>query len=168
MAGRPRKPSARHRVDGTARPDRMNVREPAFALGAPDKPACVLGRVEASREWDRIVPILVGQRTLTVADLAVLVGYCSTYADLVEVERVKASPGYSPLLVDVVIDGAGQEHQRVRANPIISSGIKSGHENRQCATQLGLTPASRAKVSSAPAETMTAFEAFAARRRDRF
>ena len=165
MAGRPRKPTAQHTLDGTARADRMNTREPAFALGAPDKPACVSARVEASREWDRIVPILVGQRTLTVADLAVLVAYCATFADLVDVETVKASPDYSPLLVDLVIDGAGQEHRRVRANPIVASGIKSSHENRQAAMQLGLTPAARAKVSSAPAPTMSAFEAFAAKRR---
>jgi len=31
--------------------------------------------------------------------------------------------------------------------------------------QLGLTPAARAKVSSAPAPAMSAFEAFAAKRR---
>ena len=165
MPGRPRKPTAQHTADGTARADRMNTREPAFAVGAPDKPDHVSARVEASREWDRIVAILVGQRTVTVADLAILVAYCSTYADLVDVERIKASPEYSPLLVDLVIDGAGQEHRRVRAHPIIASGIKTSHENRQAAVQLGLTPAARPKVSSAPAPTMSAFEEFAAARR---
>ena len=158
-----RKSIRRHLVDGTARANRMNAAEPVYPIGAPDKPDCIAARPDASREWDRIVPILVGQQVLTAADGAALVGYCASYADVVQAERVKLEPGYQPVVAVETRDGA----INLRPHPAIGSGIRSAQELRQWATQLGLTPASRAKVSSAaPAETMSAFEAFAARRRD--
>ncbi|HIM51811.1 MAG TPA: hypothetical protein EYM36_07820 [Acidobacteria bacterium] len=52
----------------------------------------------------------------------------------------------------------------VRPHPAIGAGVRAGSELRPWAVQLGLTPASRAKVSTSPAETMSTFEAFAARR----
>ncbi len=70
-----RKSIRRHLVDGTARADRMNAAEPVYPIGAPDKPDCIAARPDASREWDRIVPILVGQQLSTAADGAALVGY---------------------------------------------------------------------------------------------
>jgi len=163
--GRPRKPTAQHAIDNTLRPDRENVDEPVYQVTAPDKPTVVSGRVAASAEWDRIVPILVAQRVLTVADLSGLVGYCSAFADLVEMEAIKASPGYTPLVHDISVDRKGVEHRRERAHPAIVASIHSASELRQWATQLGLTPASRAKVSSAPAPTVSAFAQFAAKRR---
>ena len=162
---RPRKPTAQHEVDNTLRPDRQNAAEPVYPIAAPDKPAVVSGRVAASAEWDRIVPILVAQRVLTVADLSGLVGYCSAYADLVAMEAIKAAPEYEPLVHDVSVDRKGVEHRRARAHPAISSSIHSASELRQWATQLGLTPASRPKVSSAPIQAVSAFAKFAAKRR---
>jgi len=76
---------------------------------------------------------------------------------------VKLEPGYQPVVAVETRDGA----ITLRPHPAIGSGIRSAQELRQWATQLGLTPASRARVSAAPAETMSAFDAFAARRRNR-
>ena len=83
-----------------------------------------------------------------------------------QAERVKLEPGYQPVVAVETRDGA----ITLWPHPAIGSGIRSAQELRQWATQLGLTPANRARVSSAaPAETMSAFAAFAAfvaRRRD--
>ena len=72
MPGRHRKPTARHRVAGTARPDRLNPTEPTYAPAAPDKPAAVAEMPDASTEWDRIVPIMLEQRVITEAYRAAL------------------------------------------------------------------------------------------------
>ena len=88
------------------------------------------------------MPILVGQQVLTAADGAALVGYCASYADVVQAERVKLEPGYQPVVAVETRDGA----INLRPHPAIGSGIRSAQELRQWATQLGLTPASRATV----------------------
>ena len=81
-----------------------------------------------------------------------------------QAERVKLDPGYQPVVAVETRDGA----INLRPYPAIGSSIRSVQELRQWTTQLGLTLASRAKVSSAvPTETMSALEAFVARRRNR-
>jgi len=151
MPGRPRKPTALHKADNTHRRDRTNQREPVFKIGPPSKPDHVLSRVEASREWDRIVPLLVEQRVISAAHAATVAAYCCAYADVVESEAIKAADGFAPYLEEIMIDGSGQEHRRLRPHPVIRMSQDAAKELRQWATQLGLTPASQAKVSSAPA-----------------
>ena len=97
MAGRPRKPSARHELEGTARKDRSNPNEPKFTVGAPDKPAHIKRRKVASREWDAIVPTLIAQRVLSPAYHATLESYCLTYADMVDGEDLKCSRRFRQL-----------------------------------------------------------------------
>lgn len=162
---RARKPTAQHKRDGTYRPDRQGA-EAHYPLGAPPMPAEVAGRAAAAAEWRRLVPLLEDQRVITVADVAPLVGYCCALADVLEVERAKGDPDWRPLLVDLVVDGAGVEHRRVKANPLTAQGYKAAHELRQWAIQLGVTPSARAGVTPAPAPVVaeTEFDAFRAKR----
>ncbi len=132
----------RHLVDGTARADRMNAAEPVYPVGAPGKPDSIAARPDASRAWDRIVPLLVGLQMLTAAVGVALVGYCASYADVLQAERVTLEPDYLPVVVVQTRDGA----INIRPHPAIGNGIRSSQELRQWATQLGLTPASRATV----------------------
>jgi len=153
MAGRPRKPTALHRLEGTVRPDRLNVAEPQWPVAAPQMPAHVKARPDARREWRRIVPILLEQRVLSPAYRASLEAYVLTYADLVEGERVKGEPGFAPYVIEVMADSNGNEHQRIKPHPVIRMVNDAKKELRQWAQQLGITAASAAKVSVAPAPT---------------
>ena len=87
--GRPRKASALHALENTGRKHRLNPAEPRWPVGRPSKPAHITARRDASREWTRIVPILLEQRVLSPAYRASLEAYCGAYADLVECERLK-------------------------------------------------------------------------------
>ena len=160
----PKKPKALHDRDGTFRPDRQNAAEPAYRVAAPKKPRIVAARPAASKEWTRITKLLLSQRVLSEADLCAVTGYCAAWADLVDAEQVKADTGYRPILVDVSVDGAGVEHIRHRAHPILAASVKASVELRPWAQQLGLTPASRARVSSAPEQPASALAQFVAKR----
>ena len=137
MAGRPRKPRALHELDGTARSDRQNAREPLYPVEAPDKPAHIKKRPVANREWDRLVPILVSQRVMGPAFRASLEMYCLVYADVIEAER------YRSRLTQAERYGARSQ--------VMVRFYGAQKELRQWAQQLGLTAASVGKVSSAPA-----------------
>lgn len=128
MAGRPRKPTARHIAEGTATHlDRLNLNEPQYPVGAPPKPAEIVANPRASAHWDYIVPIMMEQRTLTTAFLAMLVVYCQAYADNIEAS----------------VDVESSLHQRICARTSL----------RQAIGDLGLNPVTSAKVSAAPTAT---------------
>ena len=95
------------------------------------------------------MPILLEQRVLSPAFRASVEAYCLTYADMVEGERVKGQAGFAPYVIEVTVDSNGNEHQRIRAHPIIRTVNDAKKELRQWAVQLGITAASAAKVSVA-------------------
>lgn len=130
---RPRKPTARHLLDGTARKDRLNPAEPQYPVGVPPKPDSIAGRPIASAAWDYIVPIMVKERTLSPAYHAALEMYCLCYADACQWEAKMLK--------------ARADKKRAALQRIVTNARK---ELRQWATQLGLTGASAGKVSSAP------------------
>jgi phage terminase small subunit len=126
MAGRPRKPTARHLVEGTTtHRDRLNLNEPQYPVVAPDKPEVVAANETASAEWDRIVPELLAQRTIGRVSLSGLVAYCLAFARVIDVERDPAST--------------------------IKERIDCATSLRQADSALGITPTTAGKVSSAPA-----------------
>lgn len=153
MAGRPRKPTALHQLEGTGRKHRLNPREPRWPVGRPTKPAHVAARPDASREWTRIVPVLLEQRVLSPAYRASLEAYCGAYADVVEGERLKGQPGFAPFVLEVTVDSNPQEHERLKPHPVIKMVNDARKELRQWAVQLGITAASAAKVSVAAPPT---------------
>ncbi len=150
---RPRKPTALHQLEGTGRKHRQNPREPRWPVGRPSKPAHITARRDASREWTRIVPILLEQRVLSPAHRASLEAYCGAYADVVEGERLKGQPGFSPYVIEVTVDSNAQEHERLKPHPVVKMTNDARKELRQWATQLGITAASAAKVSVAAPQT---------------
>ena len=83
--GRPRKPTALHVIQGTARPDRINKREPQPPAGAPECPTWLT--VEAQDEWRRISGELIALGILTIVDRAALAAYCQSWARWREAEE---------------------------------------------------------------------------------
>lgn len=136
---RARKPTARHKLEGTARPDRMNPREPRYSVEAPRKPSYIATRKRASDLWDAIVPLMLEQGTLSPAFATALEMYCLSYANAVEYELKARRTRHMDDHVTYrrLADNAQKEH-------------------RQWTAQLGLSPATSAKVSGgAPAKEET-------------
>ena len=98
---------------------------------AKDMPACPKWFTgEALKEWNRIVPQLFLLGVVTAVDGAILEAYCQTYAEIVDTAR-EGKPLKSALLGQL----------------------------RGYAAELGLTPASRAKliVSKEPEDDIAKF-----------
>jgi P27 family predicted phage terminase small subunit len=146
MAGRPRKPTALHILEGTLRYGATNPLEPMYPVEAPPKPPAVAANEVASEEWDRLMPILLTQGVMTPAYLAAFAAYCSAYADYVGAEVEKSRPGFSRYYEKVSVDGAGVEHVELRSHPALGDSREARKELRQAAQQLGITPATSAKV----------------------
>ena len=113
------------------------------------KPPHVKARPDASAEWDRLLPLLLAQRTMSPVYRASFEAYCGTYADMVEGERLKGQPGFAPYVVEVMTTADG-ERERLRPHPVVKGVNDAKKELRQWAQQLGITAASAAKVSAAP------------------
>ena len=82
-SGRRPKSAIEHALAGTVSQTRTNPREPAYPIEAPAKPRHVARNRAANAEWNRIVPILLAQRTISPAYRAALEAYVLLYAELV-------------------------------------------------------------------------------------
>lgn len=152
-AGRPRKPSAIRKLTGETRPSQINAHEPQPKLVLPPPPRG-LDRV-AKSEWIRAAKILRNMRVLTEADLAVLKGYCVnfSYADACEAQVAKQG------ITVTEYRGSGENAYSIsKENPAFTAGIKARKQELEFMRELGLTPASRTRVQSAPEDTRAPLE----------
>ncbi|MEP6872659.1 MAG: phage terminase small subunit P27 family [Anaerolineaceae bacterium] len=96
----------------------------------------------AKAEWRRLAPELERRGYLTPLDRAAFAGYCLAYSDwrrcLVSIERFGA----------VYISASG----RVMERPEMQLSKEYGRAMRSFATDLGLTPSSRARMPAAANE----------------
>jgi phage terminase small subunit len=121
--GRPRKPTALKVLHGTDRADRANPSEPRPALGAEPPPW--LPETGVAREaWDRLAAVLTEMKVLTVADAEALALACVALADY--------------------LDAPSDADNWRRADAAWKRYLYGLRD-------FGLTPASRSKVSAAPA-----------------
>lgn len=129
--------------------NRRAVPDVAAPPGVPPKPAQLVG--EASREWDRIGPILSALRVLSEADLGVLTAYCLSWA-----EYLGASARLQTAADRVQVGSNGQD--------VPSVWIKIRREAfdslMKSAAELGLTPCSRARVAPAAGREASPFDDF--------
>lgn len=135
-SGPPKKPTARKILEGTFRKDRVNPREPKPIAGIPDCPAHVKGA--ARKEWDRIAPLLHQMRVLALTDSAVLAAYCVSVAMVATLSRAVDREGLT-----MVTDKGF-----IMARPEVQLLGKQTELLRKLASELGLTPASRASVQT--------------------
>jgi phage terminase small subunit len=70
--------------------------------------------------------------------------YCVSYSDLVAAEADKATS--ARYVEEVTVDGSGQEHVKLRPHPAWAESRNARKELRQAAQQLGITPATSARV----------------------
>lgn len=113
-----RRPTALKVLQGTFQPCRANPSEPQVIIGAPVMPDWLEG--EARKEWDHLVPYLLGTRVLAEQDQSALALLCHLYGK--------------------IVDGA-------RSGEVPSASLIAQY--RILAAAFGLTPADRTRVHSA-------------------
>lgn len=146
--GRPRKPTTLLKVHGTFRKDRRSVDEPIPPATVPIMPKHLRG--EAATEWKRIAPLLARMKCLTEWDRSLLAAYCFEWGVYVELcKKVKIKD-----LVITTING-NKIH-----NPLLSARNKALTNLKELATEFGLSPASRSRLSVGEEEEQNPFLAF--------
>jgi P27 family predicted phage terminase small subunit len=137
--GRPRVPDEQKKAAGTYRGDRANLNAPVYPVAAPERPAWL--SEQAAAAWDSLIPILLDKRVLAEVDLGVAASYCMMLGELrINAEVLKTEPRYYK------VNGLTKEHPAGKALRDL------GNKIRLLASELGLSPAARAKVSAVAPE----------------
>jgi len=110
--------------------------EPELPPALPEVPPHLTA--EAKLEWERIVPQLAAAGLLTRVDRAALAGYCMTWARWVKAEKILAESGE-------VLKGEKGLYQ----NPYLAVANRALDQMARFLAEFGMSPASRARVSSA-------------------
>lgn len=97
---------------------------------------------EAKREWRRIVPELESLGLLTKIDRAQLAAYCQSYARWYEAEMVIKRDGM------IMTTATGYQQQM----PAVGIARQAMADMRAFASEFGLSPAARTRISVKPAE----------------
>lgn len=136
--GRPRKPTALKKAQGTLRKHRELRNEWQPPAGAPDCPATLAG--EALAEWQRVVPMLTESGVLTKADSAALEMYCRAWGMFqVFMTELEREP-----MVEVPVQGGTVKE----ANPAHKKALEWAEKAWKFGAGFGLDPSSRSNVPS--------------------
>jgi|SRR6188472_3071292 P27 family predicted phage terminase small subunit len=137
MRGRKPQPTALKLLRGNPGKRPVNLREPQHgALDAAVPPDLV--DPEAQDEWRRLAAVLITRGQVTTVDRAVLTGYCVKYAQWIALEREAAKHPW------VVKTPSGYPIP----NPALGMANKAFGLMLQAATELGITPSARSRVSA--------------------
>lgn len=140
MRGRKPKPTGLKLLQGNPGKRQINAEEPQHAAMETACPEDLVDPV-ARAEWDRVCGQLVASGHVTFVDRATLIGYCLKYAQWRSLEDearrhpfvVKAPSGY-PI-----------------PNPALGMANKCFALMLKAASELGITPSSRSRVSATKA-----------------
>ena len=145
MRGRPPKPNAIKRLNGSRH---VNNNEPEAPSGAP---VCPEHLSETARQhWHRMAAILGEMKILTRADGDALASYCTAYARWVEAEKSINREG------TVVYSPKGYPIQ----NPFLAVANKAMEQMEKIGGRFGLTPSDRARLHVAPDKGEDEMETF--------
>jgi P27 family predicted phage terminase small subunit len=147
MPGRRPLPTAIKELNGNPGKRPLNQNEPKPRQKRP-KPPAHLSEI-ARAEWRRVVRMLSPMGVITEVEADMLAVYVQSYARWVDASGQLAESGM------VVLDGRG--------NPVINPYLRIVNEcikqMHTCMVELGMTPASRARLS-APAAAEDGLELF--------
>lgn len=108
------------------------VSDKAAVKSVADAPEWLSERARA--EWDRVMPIIVERKILTVADLGSLENYCIAIGTVREMDEHLQMHGHV-----YTLDGA------FKRNPAVGVQSDAMTRARLLAAELGLTPVSRSR-----------------------
>ena len=141
MSNKP-KPSKLRVIQGNPGHRPLNMQEPEFQAGIPDKPQWL--DVYASEEWDRLVGNLNGQRVFTKNDLGILVSICLAYEQMRETLAIIKQLGRSYTVEDL----GGNTHYKARPECVRYETAQK--EYRTLLAEIGFTPSSRSRIKTLP------------------
>lgn len=136
------KPSALKLLAGNPGRRPLNMQEPQFESGIPDKPEWF--DTYASEEWDRITGNLNGQRVFTTNDLGIIMALCLAYEQMRECLAIIKALGRSYTVQDM----GGNTHYKARPECVRYETAQK--EYRTLLSEIGFTPSSRSKVKTLP------------------
>lgn len=136
--GRKPKPSNVHKLHGNPGGRARKGNEPKPEIRIPDPPDHLSD--EARREWDRVAPDLEQLGILSEIDRTAFAAYCQVYGRWVKAEEQLARYG------EIVKSPNGYPVQ----SPYLGIANTALKFIRDFATEFGMTPSSRTRVSASP------------------
>ena len=140
--GPPKQPTALRLIKGNVSHRPVNKDEPKPDIGVPQPPAWLCDY--ALEEWNYITPKLAKYRVVSDLDRAVLVCYCEAFADY---RRAREQLSDQALVIERRFASGSRREQ---PNPYLSIANKAQRILHSCLSELGLTPAARARVTTDP------------------
>ncbi len=137
-SGRKRKPTQDKVIQGTFRKDRANLSEPEYDIAQVVPPDLIKENDFALEEWIRITPSLISRKVLTIVDVGTVERYCMMYARWREAEDELKTTGLT----------IKTSNENIIQNPLVGIANKAAEQCNKFASELGITPATRSKVSS--------------------
>lgn len=153
MAGRPRKPTKLHVLNGNPGKRPLPKNEPKPTEGVPDRPEWLLP--EAKREWTRVVRELEPLGLLALVDRAMLAAYCQSWATYVRAQRKLEQLG------ETFETATGYLMPR----PEVAIAKGALEKAMQLSARFGFTPADRAKLALPEAPPADPFAEFLNKRK---
>ncbi|MEV8466621.1 phage terminase small subunit P27 family [Fluviibacterium sp. DFM31] len=138
------KPTKLKVLAGTARKHRLNPNEPRPEVARPDVPDHLTDA--ARQEWDRVVVKVVDLGLMSDLDRAALAAYCQAYGRWVAAERALARVAAKDALTEGLMlrTKTGNAIQ----NPLVGAANKAMADMVRYASEFGLTPSARTRVSA--------------------
>lgn len=127
---------------------RRNQQGQAKSVPVPEE---LEGDRVAERMWVEVMPRLARERVLQVTDMRALIGACIAWSGVMEARALLATQGY--IIEEPVTDKEGDviDYKRKR-NPAAVQLEKSMGMYRSYASEMGLTPSSRASLFGGSSE----------------
>lgn len=151
MRGRKPAPAHLRLIKGDSRREGKRKLEARAAREARLPPAVLTPPAELSEdgkaEWLRVAPMLSVAGVLTEGDRTTLYAYCAAFSSWMQVQRLIAKiKAKDPTFEGILIRSA---KNNLMANPLIGIANKHMNDCVRLAGELGLTPASRARMNFA-------------------
>ena len=136
--GPPPEPSSIRLIKGNPSRRPLNPAEPKPKIAAPECPEHL--NAVARKQWDKLIPVLLGMRVLTEADEIALGNLCQAYSTLIGAQKQMAKTG--------ILYKTKTGH--VQQSPLL--GIINGqvHIVNGLLREFGLTPSARSRVTVEP------------------
>ena len=140
MVGRPPKPTRLKVLAGNPGCRPLNLNEPKPQIATSYCPRWLKG--EARKTWQRLAPELGRLGLLTVVDRDALEAYCQSYARWRAAERIIEEKGF------IFKTAKGN----IQMRPELSISLKERLVMLRFASEFGMTPSSRSRLSAAKNE----------------
>ena len=148
MRGRPAKPEKFKVLQGTARPDRVNKKQPKLEAELPRAPA---GLTETEkRAWKYVTRLIKPMNITTKADALAVEQLVTAYVDFWDARRAINKSGST--YISKMAKGKNEDGEKslnviIRRRPEVEIMTDAWRRIEKMLSHFGLSPSSRAKVS---------------------